>query len=218
MHTGRWQKSGHGVGVWLAVAERRQGFSKAGWEMLPGLMGRIRQDHLSRSGNVHPRVMGQHIHLYFGFNDAECLCSDKIAIHNMNNFKASFPTSGWLDLKLQCNSAFKQLLNASFNKLSPDSSGVPLCIHENQVSTGPRQKTPFWWQYNCLSHPVAFSPGQCLDKPCEILVLWVPFPMFQIDHLIVSLQTGPKTCWLSSWSPRSDPSPLLPSWYRNQLP
>ena len=53
-----------------------------------------------------------------GFFTSSATWEAKIATQNKNNFKTLSPTLGCSDLRLNCNSASKELLNASFTNIT----------------------------------------------------------------------------------------------------
>ena len=53
-----------------------------------------------------------------GFFATSATWEAKIATQNKNNFKTLFPTLGWSNLRLNCNSTSKELLNASFTNIT----------------------------------------------------------------------------------------------------
>lgn len=84
-----------------------------GWqEMLLGLLERIRWTIKEQVWNVHSKQAEKHLSLYFDFNNVECLCSDKMALQNVNNFKTSFPLWRWQAFKIKHNSAGEQFLSS----------------------------------------------------------------------------------------------------------
>lgn len=52
--------------------------------------GKDKLDQPGASLRCVSKYVEQHLHLYFDLDNAECPCSDKIAIQNVNNFKTSF--------------------------------------------------------------------------------------------------------------------------------